>query len=221
MATSKKEVLIFSHFKNNKITLAYRKELNIPSDNKLLHTGFRGKDLLSLLIKLNALISAVLVIVTIIMSTFIVKPVNKLIKSTRLIAGGNFSERVKVKSNDEIGLLAENFNLMAVDVEDKVNQLKKASDDKQRFIDNLVHELRTPLTSIIVAIVSLKKQLGGLFFFELLYFEGYIRIKHLQTLQPYCNIPARCYLFRQIPAADYPGKSIGYTLHCLDYCLLK
>ncbi|MGG4442795.1 sensor histidine kinase [Brevibacillus fortis] len=174
--------VIFSHFKNNKITLTHREELNIPSDKvnyiirdlgektylfiaknislennhykvsyvKDISSVYENrKDLLSLLIKLNALISAILVIVTILMSMFIVKPINKLIKSTRIIASGNFSERVKVKSNDEIGLLAENFNLMAVDVEDKVNQLKKTSEDKQRFIDNLVHELRTPLTSII------------------------------------------------------------------------
>lgn len=174
--------VIFSHFKNNKITLTHREELNIPTDKvnyiirdlgektylfivkniylennhykvsyvKDISSVYENrKDLLSLLIKLNALISAILVIVTIIMSKFIVKPINKLIKSTRIIAAGNFSERVKVKSNDEIGLLAENFNLMAVDVEDKVNQLKKTSEDKQRFIDNLVHELRTPLTSII------------------------------------------------------------------------
>ncbi|NRS46393.1 cell wall metabolism sensor histidine kinase WalK [Brevibacillus sp. HB2.2] len=177
-----KNEVIFSHFKNNKITLTNREELNIPSDKvnyiirdlgektylfiakniylennhyklsyvKDISSVYENReDLLSLLIKLNALVSAILVIVTIIMSMFIVKPINKLIQSTRIIAGGNFSERVMVKSNDEIGLLAENFNLMAADVEDKVNQLKRSSEDKQRFIDNLVHELRTPLTSII------------------------------------------------------------------------
>ncbi len=38
---------------------------------------------------------------------------------------------------------------MANVIEDKINQLQKLSEDKQRFIDNLAHELRTPLTSII------------------------------------------------------------------------
>lgn len=66
-----------------------------------------------------------------------------------MVAGGNFSERVEIVSDDEIGLLSGNFNNMATVVDDKINQLEKISADKQRSIDNLAHELRTPLTSII------------------------------------------------------------------------
>ncbi len=126
---------------NNCYKVSYAKDISGIYNNK--------NSLLSLLLRLNILISAVLVSVTIILSIYIVKPISKLIKSTRLIAGGNFSERVKVRSNDEIGLLSENFNSMAAVVEEKIHQLERASEDKQRFIDNLAHELRTPLTSII------------------------------------------------------------------------
>ncbi len=126
---------------NNCYKVSYAKDISGIYNNK--------NSLLSLLLRLNILISVVLVSVTIILSIYIVKPINKLIKSTRLIAGGNFSERVKVRSNDEIGLLSENFNSMAAVVEEKIHQLERASEDKQRFIDNLAHELRTPLTSII------------------------------------------------------------------------
>lgn len=107
------------------------------------------KKLLMLLFKVNIFVALLLVIVMIILSKFIVKPINKLIKSTKKIATGNFSERVSVISDDEVGVLSKNFNDMADVIEGKIHELKKSSDDKQRFIDNLTHELRTPLTSII------------------------------------------------------------------------
>ncbi|WP_242847119.1 sensor histidine kinase [Desulfosporosinus acididurans] len=105
--------------------------------------------LLDILIRLNIGLSLILIVVTLILSKVLLRPVNKLIRSTQTITEGNFSERVKIVTDDEIGVLSENFNRMAAVVEDKITQLEKISADKQRFIDNLAHELRTPLTSII------------------------------------------------------------------------
>ena len=126
---------------NNYYKISYVKNVSSIYDNR--------KYLFNLLVKLNILISIILSMVTITLSKFLVNPINKLIKSTQIIASGNFSERVKVTSDDEIGLLSKNFNDMTAVVEDKINQLEKNSLNKQRFIDNLAHELRTPLTSII------------------------------------------------------------------------
>ncbi|MGG7177577.1 ATP-binding protein [Clostridium paraputrificum] len=113
------------------------------------NTYMNRKYLLNLLLRLNLIVSIVLVIITIILSKFIVNPINKLIKSTKIIAEGNFSERVKVTSQDEVGMLSKHFNDMANVVEEKIDELERLAEDKQRFIDNLAHELRTPLTSII------------------------------------------------------------------------
>ena len=49
---------------------------------------------------------------------------------------------------DEFHELAENFNQMASSIQEKINELDKNAQDKQRLIDNLAHELRTPLTAI-------------------------------------------------------------------------
>lgn len=120
------------------------------SYGKDISSIYRNREyLIQLFIKINVGISIILIIVMLMLSKIIVNPINKLIKSTRVIAGGNFSERVRVNSSDEVGLLAKNFNDMAIVVEDKISELEKISEDKQRFIDNLAHELRTPLTSII------------------------------------------------------------------------
>ncbi|BBI34108.1 sensor histidine kinase [Cohnella abietis] len=77
------------------------------------------------------------------------KPIDQLNKTAQVIAQGGFSERVQLQSKDEIGVLARNFNDMASVVEDKINDLERNNQEKQRFIDNFTHELKTPLTSII------------------------------------------------------------------------
>jgi signal transduction histidine kinase len=44
--------------------------------------------------------------------------------------------------------MAEDFNKMAEEIEDKIAQLEEEARRKQQFIDNFAHEIRTPLTSI-------------------------------------------------------------------------
>lgn len=126
---------------DNYYIISYIKEISYIYENE----SFMFK----LLTKINIFIGIILAIVMIILSKIIAKPINKLIVSTKKISEGNFSERVEVEANDEIGTLAENFNSMTDVIEEKINDLKNMSEDKQRFIDNLAHELRTPLTSII------------------------------------------------------------------------
>ncbi|WP_099188652.1 sensor histidine kinase [Tepidibacter mesophilus] len=100
-------------------------------------------------IKLDIIISIILAFGSYILSKHITRPIDKLVNSIQIIENGNFSERVDIKSNDEIGILSNHFNNMASVIEEKMNQLKKNIDEKQRFIDNLTHEIKTPLTSII------------------------------------------------------------------------
>lgn len=101
------------------------------------------------LVELNLILTVALAAGLYVLSLFITKPIKDLIDSTKVIADGNFSERSKVNSNDEIGILSKNFNIMTDVIQNKVETLEKNSEEKQRFIDNLSHELRTPLTSII------------------------------------------------------------------------
>ncbi|MCQ6559780.1 sensor histidine kinase [Paenibacillus mendelii] len=88
-------------------------------------------------------------IVMFFISKRLTKPIDQMVKTAKVIAQGDFSERVQLKSKDEIGVLAANFNDMAAVVEDKINILERNNSEKQRFINNITHELKTPLTSII------------------------------------------------------------------------
>lgn len=69
-------------------------------------------------------------------------------KATRKIAGEVYDERIYIPGKDEFHELAENFNQMTSSIQEKINELDKNAQDKQRLIDNLAHELRTPLTAI-------------------------------------------------------------------------
>jgi signal transduction histidine kinase len=80
---------------------------------------------------------------------YLTRSIRSLTQSAQTVARGLYSQRVRVHSDDEIGILAQNFNRMADAVEEKVIELEVTAMQRQKFIDVLTHELRTPLTSII------------------------------------------------------------------------
>ncbi|NMA95139.1 MAG: cell wall metabolism sensor histidine kinase WalK [Clostridiales bacterium] len=87
---------------------------------------------------MSAIISVILLFFT---SKLISKPLKEMNKITREFAKGNFNRRVNIKSKDEIGQLAFNFNAMA----DSLNNLEQM---RRNFVANVSHELRSPLTTI-------------------------------------------------------------------------
>ncbi len=71
----------------------------------------------------------------------ITSPLLQMNEAAKVIAGGNFEQRVEISSEDEVGQLAESFNHMA-------ESLDKYEKVRRDFIANVSHDLRSPLTSI-------------------------------------------------------------------------
>lgn len=82
-------------------------------------------------------------------SFFLTNPIKKLNRISKKIANGEFRERVRVRSRDEIGELAESFNRMADQVESKICDLELSVKQKDDFINGFSHELKTPMTAIM------------------------------------------------------------------------
>ncbi|WP_407313347.1 sensor histidine kinase [Desulfosporosinus sp. SB140] len=68
-------------------------------------------------------------------------PLKRLTQAAGQIGQGHFDERVVIQANDEVGQLANAFNVM-------VDNLHHQETLRKQFTADIVHELRTPLTSI-------------------------------------------------------------------------
>ncbi len=64
-------------------------------------------------------------------------PIQQLAESTRLIAKGDFSKKIKLRSSTEIGELAETFNKMTDDLEAYIRKLERAAkENHDLFLKN-------------------------------------------------------------------------------------
>ena len=84
-----------------------------------------------------------------ILSLLLTNHIRKLNKASKEIANGNFGKRVEIKNKDEVGELASSFNIMAEQIENKIDNLNLLIKQKEDFVDAFTHEIKTPLTTII------------------------------------------------------------------------
>ncbi len=92
-----------------------------------------------------ALIAAV---VGLFVSRGLTAPLGGLSKAASRMSAGDLSVRAPVRSKDEIGQLADQFNRMAVGLETSFKELSAERDTLRRFVADASHELRTPITAL-------------------------------------------------------------------------
>lgn len=95
--------------------------------------------------KIFAAAAAITLVIVVIfvawMSFSMVRPLRQMSSAAKKFAVGDFSARVEVTSDDEIGELARAFNDMA-------DSLSSSEGMRRSFIANVSHELKTPMTTI-------------------------------------------------------------------------
>jgi len=84
---------------------------------------------------------ALTLLLTYLLTRWVLRPLFQITAITRKVADGNYSERVNVVSRYEVGQLADAFNHMAENLE-KIERLRK------NMVADIAHELRTPLTNL-------------------------------------------------------------------------
>jgi len=91
----------------------------------------------------GALIGAVIaLLVGIFLSRTLTRPIRELTRATHAVSEGDLSQQVPVRSNNELGELAQAFNRMSSELSRSVNARKQMTAD-------IAHELRTPLSLIL------------------------------------------------------------------------
>lgn len=89
------------------------------------------------------------IVLLIILLHITLRPLKKLSAVTQRISAGEYEKRANIKSKDEVGALAQDFNAMAEAVQCHVRELQETAERQQLFIAGLTHEFKTPLTSLI------------------------------------------------------------------------
>ena len=97
---------------------------------------------------LTVLVGAVAWVVT----RQVVTPVRRASGVAQRLSAGKLNERMPVRSEDDLALLATSFNGMADSLQSQIRQLEGLSAVQQRFVSDVSHELRTPLTTIRMAV---------------------------------------------------------------------
>jgi signal transduction histidine kinase len=81
------------------------------------------------------------IIMVIINTKYLVKPISKLSKATKSLAIGNYNVEFGIARHDELGELSHSFFRMA-------RKLEQMEDIRKEFISNISHDIQSPLSNI-------------------------------------------------------------------------
>ena len=105
-------------------------------------TGAAAGELVPRLLEAGGAALLVAMLLALLVSLSVTRPLRKLAAAAEDIAAGHYSRRVGIRGADEIGTLGSAFDRMAEAVE-------RARAIQREFLANVSHELKTPLTSLI------------------------------------------------------------------------
>jgi len=99
------------------------------------------KTMMHATIEWGSIALALAILAAIVFASGIAHPIRLLAQRTREIAKGNYQQRVELKTHNEIGDLADNFNVMSEAIEQSIERLKKAAHENHLLFINSVRML--------------------------------------------------------------------------------
>ena len=78
-------------------------------------------------------------VMALLLSRHLIAPIKKIIEGTNKLIGGKYNSRIEKVTQDELGLLSDNFN-------DLAHTLEQNQKNRFQWMSDTSHELRTPLT---------------------------------------------------------------------------
>lgn len=93
------------------------------------------------LIRISCVLGAAIILFSLVFSLAFSRRVRQILRSIQLLREGEYSHKIEVRGQDEVAILAGEFN--------KLTERLQASEQAQRqFVSDASHELKTPLASI-------------------------------------------------------------------------
>lgn len=117
---------------------------NIPGETYLVTymPDFEDNSLIYMVLVIGILFIGMGFIAAKVVAGYISKPLKELEDFTVRIAKKDFTEPIKIKSEDEIGRLSEAMNKMQ-------KELKRADEEEKMFLQSISHDLKTPVMVIM------------------------------------------------------------------------
>jgi len=107
------------------------------------------------MLRAGLLATTVALLLSYVLASNITDPLRRMSQVARSISKGDFRQRVDIRSNDELGDLAQAMNSMSREISVLVDnltrekeKLKALAEERQNMMSDISHDLRTPITSI-------------------------------------------------------------------------
>jgi signal transduction histidine kinase len=129
-----------------------------------VHAAERKEGQTVLLIVIYSLVALAIGVGAALLSQRLLAPIATLTEGVKAVAAGDLTRKVAVRSEDEIGLLAREFNAMAASLDRQQIELRRAERLAAvgRISAQITHEIRNPLNAIGLNAELLQEELESL-----------------------------------------------------------
>ena len=128
-----------------------------------VHAAERTESQTVLLIVIYSLIALAIGVGAALLSQRLLAPIQTLTEGVKAVAAGDLTRKVEARGEDELGLLAREFNAMAASLDRQREELRRAERlaTVGRISAQITHEIRNPLNAIGLNAELLEEELRG------------------------------------------------------------